>query len=369
VIVRNDTVIEGILYSAYIAPMNGVNNNIKVSLIGGTGYGGAEILRHLLYHPHVEVIRVSAADHIGQRVDQVHHNLLGQTDLLFESCTPTEAAEGADVVFLGVPHCIAATLVPELVSAGVRIVDLSGDFRLRNRQVYEQYYDTVHAAPELIGSFVYGLPELNREAIKGARYVASPGCFATTIALALLPAAQNGLISGKRVRVVAMTGSSGSGQTPKIGTHHPLRVTNLKADRPLNHQHTPEIEQTLADAGGRDMRLDFVPVSAPLQRGILAVAFVEVDGGFDTAKARSLQEAYYRDEPFIRLPIGRLPEVNAIKGSMYVEIGGHVADGTWVCMTAIDNLVKGGAGQAIQSFNIMCGFDETLGLSAPPLWP
>jgi N-acetyl-gamma-glutamyl-phosphate reductase len=341
----------------------------KISIIGGTGYGGAEILRHLLVHPEVDVIRVSAADHIGEAVGDVHHSLYGQTDLVFEECTPEQAAEGADVVILGVPHRVAATLVAPLVDAGVRIVDLSGDFRLRDRAVYEKYYETVHAAPDLIGTFVYGLPELNRSAIQSARYVASPGCFATTITLALLPAARAGLLSGKKVKVVAMTGSSGSGQTPRLTTHHPLRVTNLKAYRPLFHQHTPEIVQTLADAGAPDVQLDFVPVSVPLQRGILAVAFVDVDGDLDTAAAQGLYADCFANDPLIRIPRGRLPEVNAVKGSMYVEVGGHVSDGTWVCMAALDNLVKGGAGQAIQSLNLMLGLPETLGLDSPALWP
>jgi len=349
--------------------MSDSNNQTKVSIIGGTGYGGAELLRHLLIHPNVEVIRVSAADHIGEAVGDVHQSLLGQTDLVFEQCTPTEAAEGADIVLLGVPHKIAATLIPELVATGVRIIDLSGDFRMRERAPYERYYECTHAAPDLIGSFVYGLPELNREAIQSARYVASPGCFATTIALALLPAAKAGLLNGQRVRVVAMTGSSGSGQTPRITTHHPLRVTNLKAYRPLFHQHTPEIVQTLCDAGASDVTLDFVPVSAPLQRGILAVAFVDVGDGLDSAGAQALLEESYGNEPLVRLPSNRLPEVNAIKGSMFVEVGGHVSDGTWVCMAALDNLVKGGAGQAIQSLNLMLGVDETTGLLASPMWP
>ena len=355
--------------TAYSRTMTESNNRTKVSIIGGTGYGGAEILRHLLVHPHVDVIRVSAADHIGEAVGDVHQSLLGQTDLVFEQCTPTEAASGADIVLLGVPHKVAATLIPELVQTGVRIVDLSGDYRMRDRAAYEQYYECTHAAPELIGSFVYGLPELNRSAIQEARYVASPGCFATTIELALLPAAKAGLLDGQRIRVVAMTGSSGSGQTPRITTHHPLRVTNLKAYRPLGHQHTPEIVQTLEDAGASQVRLDFVPVSAPLQRGILAIAFVDVGDRLDSAGARALLENAYGNEPLIRLPDSRLPEVNAIKGSMFVEVGGHVSDGTWVCMAALDNLVKGGAGQAIQSLNLMMGVEETTGLLASPMWP
>ena len=341
----------------------------RVSILGSTGYGGAELLRHLLFHPRVEVVKVGAVDHIGQRVADVHQPLLGRTDLVFEEMTPTEAAEGVDLVFLGVPHRVSATLVPELLETGVRIIDLSGDFRLLDPEVYARYYHGPHPVPELLGTFAYGLPELNREAIRAARWVASPGCFATCIAMALLPAAKAGLLKDARVRVVAMTGSSGSGQTPKIGTHHPLRVTNLKAYRVLDHQHMPEIVQTLESAGAENVTLDFVPVSAPLQRGILAVAFVDAPAGFDGDAAEQAIAACYEGEPFVRRPVGRQPEVGAVKGSMYVEVGGRVVDGTWACIAAVDNLVKGGAGQAVQSMNAMLGFEETLGIDAPPLWP
>ena len=312
---------------------------------------------------------MGAIDHIGEAVGDVHQSLHGRSDLRFEALTPTEAARGVDLVFLGVPHRVAATLVPELVDSGVRVIDLSGDFRLLDADIYAQYYHGEHPCPERLGSFVYGLPEWNRDAISNARWVASPGCFATCITMALLPAAQAGLLRGGRVRVVAMTGSSGSGQTPRVTTHHPLRSTNLKAYRPLNHQHAPEIVQTLEANGAEGVQLDFVPVSAPLQRGILAVSFIDVPGAFDNRDALALQQQSYGDEPLVRVLSSRLPEVNAVKGSMYVEVGGSVADGTWSSMAAIDNLVKGGAGQAVQSMNIMLGLPETLGLDAPPLWP
>ncbi|HIA01070.1 MAG TPA: N-acetyl-gamma-glutamyl-phosphate reductase, partial [Myxococcales bacterium] len=314
----------------------------RVSVLGGTGYGGAELLRHLLFHPHVDVVKVGAADHIGARVADVHQTLFGRTDLVFEQMTPTEAAEDVDLVFLGVPHRVSATLVKEIMATDAKIIDLSGDFRLLDADVYARYYHGEHPHPEILGRFTYGLPECNREAIKNAQYVASPGCFATCIVMALLPAARAGMLNNQRVRVVAMTGSSGSGQTPRIGTHHPLRSTNLKAYRPLDHQHMPEIVQTLELAGASNFKLDFVPVSAPLQRGILALAFIDVDAEFTTARAQTVTAQNYENEAFIRVLESRLPEVNAVKGSMFVEVGGHVEDGTWVSMSALDNLVKGG---------------------------
>lgn len=346
---------------------------IKAALIGGTGYGGAEILRRLLFHPHVEVIRVTAADNIGKRVGEVHFNLAGLTDLRFEQLPPREAAAGADVVFLAMPHKTTAKVAMELFDLPVRIVDLSGDFRLRDAAAYRRFYGVEHPAPERLGTFVYGQPELNRAAIRNARHVASPGCFATTIALGLAPLAKAGLLRGP-IRTVAATGSSGSGANPTITTHHPLRASNLRTYKPLEHQHNPEILQTLQDVGGGPAQLEFIPVSAPLPRGIFATSFVDVPA--DVTKDRLAQAWHdlYDGEPFIRVVEGRHPEVVAVSGSNYVEVGFALSDEfdgrrSVVCFSALDNLVKGGAGQAIQAFNVMMGFDEKTSLAEPGLWP
>jgi N-acetyl-gamma-glutamyl-phosphate/LysW-gamma-L-alpha-aminoadipyl-6-phosphate reductase len=356
----------------------------RVVVIGGTGYGGAEVLRLCLRHPGVEVVRVTAADHVGQALGDVHLSLAGAGGALrFEDARewPAErAAADADVVFLGLPHRVSATVTPSLFplqeSRGLRIVDLSGDFRLRDAGAYERYYDGAHAFPQALGSFAYGLPELHREAIRAAWRVASPGCFATAIALGLIPLARAGLLPpGVLVRTVASTGSSGSGVEAKIGTHHPLRAANLKTYKPLAHQHTPEIEQTLADAGAPDLALDLVPVSAPLVRGIFATSFVDLPDAVGPRQIADAFHAAYDAEPFVRFPAGRLPEVVAVKGTMYVEIGwelGARARGrqrTLVVVSALDNLVKGGGGQAVQCMNLMMGVPETVGLDDRGLWP
>jgi len=347
----------------------------KAVLIGGTGYGGAEILRRLLFHPQVEVTRVTAADNLGKRVSDVHFNLAGLTDLTFQQLPPQEAVAGADVAFLAMPHKTTAKVVLELLPTGVRLVDLSGDFRLRDPKAYESYYGAAHPAPATLteGLFTYGLPELNREAIRTARYLASPGCFATTIALGLLPLARAGLLRGP-VHTVAATGSSGSGANPQLTTHHPLRAVNLRTYKPLEHQHVPEIVQTLTAAGATDVSLEFVPVSAPLPRGIFATSFADVPASTSAEELHAAWARTYREEPFVRVVEGRQPEVVAVSGSNYVETGfvlGPVSGATRrvVCFSALDNLVKGGAGQAIQSFNVMMGFDETLTLREPGLWP
>ena len=348
----------------------------KAAVIGGSGYGGGELIRRLLLHPHVELARVASVDFIGEPLSAAHPHLEGQTDLKFEGITPAEAAAGMDIVLLGLPHKVSATKMPELMASGARVVDLSGDFRLRDAALYKKYYHADHPCPEHLtdGTFVYGLPELNRDAIKQAKYVASPGCFATTIELALMPLARAGLLSGA-VEVVGITGSSGSGVVPSAGTHHPVRAVNLRTYKPLDHQHIPEIAQTLKDAGAKNLSLRFVPVSAPLSRGIFVTCFAHVPESTSEAAIRSMYAEAYAKEPFVRVPAKRMPEVVAVKGTNYAEVGvqpaENVVDGRRVvaCFSVTDNLIKGGAGQAIQSMNIMLGVDERLTLEDVGGWP
>jgi N-acetyl-gamma-glutamyl-phosphate reductase len=345
----------------------------KAVVVGGTGYGGAEMIRRLLIHPDVELVRVVAVDHVGEPLGAVHPPLTGRSELRFENVPPVEAARGADVALLGLPHKVSAHHAPGILASGVRVVDMSGDFRLRDAAAYERYYGAAHPHPEALGTFVYGLPELNREAIRGARAVASPGCFATTIELGLLPLARAGMLSAV-VHVVGMTGSSGSGVAPSAGTHHPVRAVNLKTYKVLEHQHTPEILETLAAAGAPGVELRFVPVSAPLSRGILATAFVELPAEVTADAIAALYAAAYGREPFVRFVRDRLPEVAAVAGSNYAEVGFTLgpaagATRTLAVVSATDNLIKGGAGQAIQNMNLMLGVAETASLEDPGPWP
>lgn len=343
----------------------------RAAVIGGSGYGGAELIRRLLLHPHVELARVASIDFIGEPLGAVHPNLDGVTDLKFEGISPGEAAKDMDVVLLGLPHKVSAHKMPELMASGARVVDLSGDFRLRDAAAYKKYYGADHPNPAALsdGTFVYGLPELNREAIKKAKYVASPGCFATTIELALLPLAKAGLLEGE-VEVVGITGSSGSGIAPSAGTHHPVRAVNLRTYKPLDHQHIPEIEQTLGDAGAKSLAIRFVPVSAPLSRGIFATSFAHVKGGKSADEIRVLYTKTYEGEPFVRIPHKRLPEVAAVSGTNWAEVGVQPGpNGLVAIFSATDNLIKGGAGQAIQSMNLMLGLDERTSLEDPGGWP
>jgi N-acetyl-gamma-glutamyl-phosphate reductase len=351
-----------------------MSKQFKAAIIGGSGYGGAELIRRLLRHPEVELVRVASVDFVGEPLAHAHPNLERQTDLAFEGITPREAARGMDVVLLGLPHRVSAQTVPELMATGVRIVDLSGDFRLRSASAYRRYYGADHPCPDkLDGTFVYGLPELHRDALRKARYVASPGCFATTVVLGLLPLATAGWLEGA-VETVGITGSSGSGVVPSAGTHHPVRAQNLRTYRPLDHQHIPEIEETLASAGARRFSVRFVPVSAPLSRGIFATSFAHVDATITPDQIASKYEEAFAREPFVRVPRKRLPEVVAVSGSNFAEVGiqcGPVEDGRRLvaCFSVVDNLIKGGAGQAIQSMNLMLGLDERLSLEDPGGWP
>jgi N-acetyl-gamma-glutamyl-phosphate reductase len=350
-----------------------MGKRFRAVVIGGSGYGGAEMIRRLLIHPDVELVRVASIDHVGEPFGAVHPNLEGATDLVFENLAPAEAARGCDVALLALPHKVTAAKVPELLATSVKIVDMSGDFRLRDAAEYRAYYGATHPHPELLGTFVYGLPELNREAIRAARCVASPGCFATTMELALLPLARAGLLQGV-VHVQGITGSSGSGIAPGATTHHPSRAGNLRTYKPLEHQHVPEVVQTLRDAGARDVALRFVPVSAPLVRGILVTAFVELPADVDEQRLASLYDELYAGAPFVRRPRKRLPEVVAVAGSNHAEVGfavGPVAGErrTVTLFAATDNLIKGGAGQAIQNMNLMLGVDEKASLEDLGSWP
>lgn len=349
-----------------------MSKRFKAAVIGGSGYGGGEIIRRLSMHPDVELARVASIDFVGEPVSAAHPNLEGRTELVFENLEAKAAADGMDVVLLGLPHKVSAHKVAEILETDAKIVDLSGDFRLRDVAAYERFYQTTHPCPENLEQFVYGLPELNRERIRKSRCVASPGCFATTIELGLLPFAKRGWLSGQ-VDVVAITGSSGSGVKASAGTHHPVRAMNLKTYKTLVHQHTPEIDETLASAGAK-VSLQFVPVSAPLSRGLFASSFVRLDPSISPDEIRAAFVDTYASEPFVRVPSKRLPEVAAVSGSNYAEVGcvvGEIVDGKRVvtCITALDNLIKGGAGQGVQNMNILLGLDETASLVDPGSWP
>ena len=335
---------------------------LRVAILGGTGYGGMELLRLLLGHPGVRVTAVTSRTST-EPVSASWPHLRGFTDLAFSKETEESARALAlenDLLFQAKPHGVSAAQSPMLLDAApkVKVIDLSGDFRLKDPSQYEAWYGLPHPAPTRLKDAVYGLPECgHRDAVRRARLVANPGCHASTTILALWPLARAGLLAG-RASVASVTGSSGSGAEPGRGTHHPERFANFKAYKPLKHQHLPEIVAAL----GGTARVDFVPHSAPIARGIHVTAFAPITVGKDVVE-RAFREAYAA-EPFVRLT-PEPPELRAVVGTNFADV--HVTCGDGVaCVTVVsDNLGKGMAGTAVQNLNLMLGLPETTGLRFP----
>lgn len=337
-------------------------------MYGGSGYLGAEAVRRLLAHPEVELAHVYAGDHLGEPLAAALPNLEGATQLRFEAVPEHGRPPDVDIMLLALPHTVSHEIVREARHQQVRIIDMSGAFRVDDPAEYQRFYGDAHPLPELLPEFIYGLPELNRDRIRGARFVASPGCFATAIELSLLPLANNGWLRGA-VASVGVTGSTGAGHNPTRTTHHATRMGNLRPYKPLEHTHAPEIRQALTGAGAHDLEVNFVPVAAPLGRGILATSFATLTADLDAKRIAAAYRASYEREPFVVYVEGRLPEVVSVVRSNRIEVGfkaaksdAHPETLRISCFSAIDNLVKGGAGQAIQNLNLMLGLEETLGL-------
>lgn len=335
-------------------------NKIRVAIFGGSGYGGSELLRILLFHPNADVRLVTANEHAGKAVSDVHKNFFGLTDLRFEKA-PDDLATltNIDVAFFALPHGQALDLVPQLLPH-VKVIDLSGDFRIDDAEIFKQFYKLDHTAADLQAKFVYGLTETNREAIKTAQYIANPGCFATATLLALAPLVKSGMLTGK-VIVDAKTGSSGSGAKPAANTHHPQRMNSFYAYKPFTHQHVPEIEQHLRAVGGFSSELVFMTHSLPVARGIFASCYLETNVQLSNEDLRNLYAHFYKDSFFVRMVDGS-PDINWVKTTNFCDIAVHTSGKQVVVFSAIDNLVKGAAGQAVQNMNLMFGIEETTGL-------
>jgi N-acetyl-gamma-glutamyl-phosphate reductase len=333
--------------------------NIRAAIFGGSGYGGSELLRILLFHPRAEIVLVTANEQAGRSVGEVHRNLFGLTDLRFEKAPEDlSALTEIDIAFFALPHGQAMDLIPRL-PANVKAIDLSGDFRIDDPRVFTQFYKLEHAG-EQQKHFVYGLTEANREAIRSALYIANPGCFATATLLALAPAVKSGLLSGKII-VDAKTGSSGSGAKAAANAHHPQRMNSFYAYKPFQHQHLPEIEQHLRTVGQFDSELIFMTHSLPVSRGIFASCYMETKVNLTNEDLDNLYRDFYKDAFFVRSVEGS-PDINWVKNTNFCDIAVHSNGKQIVVFSAIDNLVKGAAGQAVQNMNLMFGMEETTGL-------
>lgn len=338
-----------------------MSKQIKTAIFGGSGYGGSELLRFLLFHPNAEITFVTANEHAEKPVSDVHKNLYGLTDLVFEKAPEDLSGLGdLDVAFFALPHGQALSLIPQLPPT-VKAIDLSGDFRIDDKEVFKKFYDLEHTADELQRNFVYGLTETNRDSIRGAHYIANPGCFATATLLALAPLVAGGLIQGPIV-VDAKTGSSGSGAKAAANTHHPQRMNSFYAYKPFTHQHVPEIEQHLSSVGDLSSELTFMTHSLPVSRGIFASCYTELAHEMSGDELRGVFAAFYHPESFFVRLVDGSPDINWVKTTNFCDIAVNTSGKRVAVFSAIDNLVKGAAGQAIQNMNLMFGLEEEKGL-------
>ena len=342
---------------------------IKVGVIGGTGYTGAELLRLLTGHPNVEIAAVTSRSNQGELVSDIYPNLRGIVDVPF--VTPElNNLSGCDVVFFATPHGVAQSSVPSFLAAGIKVIDLSADFRLRDQSVWEKWYGQPHQASDMLPRAVYGLPEVNREAIVDADLVACAGCYPTSIQLGLLPLLRQGCVDSSDIIANSASGVSGAGRQANISTLLSEASDSFKAYGASGHRHQPEIEQGLEDIAGHSVGLTFVPHLLPIIRGIHTTIYANlVDLNVDI---QELYEHHFKNEPFIDvLPAGSHPETRTVRGSNYCRIAVHRPDnGRKVIILVVeDNLTKGASGQAIQCMNLMFGLSETLGLMMPGLLP
>lgn len=341
---------------------------IPVAIVGAAGYAGAELTRLLLGHPEFELVVVTSDQDAGKSVADLYPALAG-CELVYERHAEARVAERAKVAFLAVPHTAAMAHAPALLAAGVTVIDASADFRLRDAEVFARWYDTPHTESTLLAEAVYGLPELWREQITGARLVACPGCYPTASLLAAAPAIRAGLVSSSRVIVDAISGVSGAGRSATSTTHFVSASESVAAYKVAAHRHTPEIAQGLGDLGLPMPKLTFTPHLAPLSRGLLATVYLEVAGGITLTDVHAAYARAYGGEPFVTVcKPGAQPATGHVRGSNRAHIGVALdAEAQMLVATcAIDNLVKGTAGQAVQCANLALGFDETAGLLLAP---
>ncbi len=344
---------------------------IKVGIYGGSGYTGQELLRLLIGHPDAEVIAITSRKFKGIPVSDVYPAFAGATDLQFVESSSQQLVSSCDVIFLALPHGEAMAVAPAFVEAGLKVIDLSADFRLKNVSVYEAWY-VKHTAPDLLPGAVYGLPELYRDEVRDANLVANPGCYPTGIILGIAPLLKDGCIDPSSIIADSKSGVSGAGRELQLGSLFCEANEGFKAYKVGLHRHTPEIEQELSLIAKRDLAISFTPHLVPANRGILSTIYADLDGKVSESEIINIYRAFYAGEKFVRIcQAGNLPNISSVRGSNFCDIG-CVVDGRTgrvVIVSAIDNLVKGASGQAVQNMNIMCGLSEDTGLEQISLFP
>ena len=346
---------------------------IKVGIVGGTGYTGLELIRLLCLHPQVEIKAITSRSEAGRPLSTLAPNFFAQSDLVFQQPTHEVLSE-CDVVFFATPNGTAMKMTPDLLNAGVRVIDLAADFRIKDIATWEKWYEQKHSCPELVAEAVYGLPEINREQIKQARLIANPGCYPTAVILGLLPLVQNQLIDSTRLIADTKSGVSGAGRGANVATLHAEVSENFKAYAVSGHRHQPEISAILqAQNSAEPLQLTFVPHLLPMNRGIHATLYAFAnDAKLDhTEDLTQVYRQHYSGEPFVNvLDAGAHPETRAARGTNHCVLSvNRVSEQQIVVLSVIDNLVKGAAGQAIHNMNLMCGLAETMGIEAIGLLP
>ena len=344
---------------------------MKVSIIGASGYAGEELIRLLHGHPHAEIVHLTSERHTGEKISKLYPHLTYIYDNILDSMEDVRRiAEDSDVLFIALPHGHAMKLVKAIAGLPVHIIDLGADYRFADTSVYETWYHVPHTDPE--AERVYGLAELYRDAIRGAHLIGNAGCYTTASILALTPLVQEHLVQMDSILVDAVSGVSGAGRTPKESTHFPEFYDSFTAYGAVSHRHTPEIEQALSEQAGEPVTINFTPHLAPIARGILATCYARLADGVTEEDVDAAFAAQYADEFFIRL-LGRgaYPSTKYVRGTNYCDIAWHIDPRTHrvIVFSAIDNLVKGAAGQAIQNMNIALGLDERTGLDLVPMYP
>ena len=337
-------------------------NALQVAIVGASGYSGVELVKILLQHPGAELAHIIGASTVGKRLDEVYPFFRKKTDLTIEAYD-LDALKTMDFVFLALPHGEAMKRVPELVDAGVRVIDFSGDFRFKSAELYEQWYKLPHSAPEYLKKAIYGLPELYKDEIKECQLLANPGCYPTGSILALAPILSQSAVDTSSIAISAMSGTSGAGRKANLGLIFSEVNETVKAYRVGSHQHTPEIKATLERVAGRELNLVFIPHLLPITRGIYTTISLPLKETMEQDALMKLYQDFYQDACFVRV-LDTPPEIKFVSGTNYCDINVTVdMTQTFVTITStIDNLVKGAAGQAVQNMNLMTGFPEEEGL-------
>ncbi|MBS5544984.1 MAG: N-acetyl-gamma-glutamyl-phosphate reductase [Lachnospiraceae bacterium] len=345
---------------------------IKAGMIGSTGYAGGELARLLLQRDDVEILWYGSRSYVGQKYASVYPNLFKIVDENCQDDAIKELADQVDVIFTATPQGLCASLIDEEILSKVKVIDLSADFRIKDQAVYEKWYKLEHKSPQFLDEAVYGLPEVNREKVKTARLIANPGCFPTCSFLAVYPMVKEGLIDPNTLIIDAKSGTSGAGRGAKTDNLYCEVNESIKAYGVGTHRHTPEIEEQLSYAAGQPVTISFTPHLVPMNRGILVTAYASLNGKVTEEEARAAYEKYYRDEYFVRLlEPGAVPQTRWVEGSNFADVNFKIDPRTnrVVMMGAIDNMVKGAAGQAIQNMNLMFGLPEQTGLKQLPMFP